>query len=788
MKAPLAAVSVLSPLVLLLAADAQPGRGNGPAARPKAVVAVAVEPEPVADLPTRVRAIIATGEPAPDGSAAIAIDEAAWAVMNLRDAAWLDEVPLSDGSTVDLRMQRVDPYAAGARIVVMEAAADGRTVERNLELPAISAWRGSVAGAADSVAFLARSAAGLHGYVQFQGRLEFISSGDPMGGDVPMVSNADALEIHPFSCNGALAPQAGLQDDLEFEMPPTTSRMAAGTCRQIPLAFETDQELLARFGGNTTTASAYVATMTAALMDIYRRDFEGRPALSYLRWWTTNDPWTQTGTCGGSGANQLSELRTYWNANMRSTPRALTAMLSGRGLGGGCAWLSSTCDSVSSGYGYSVSADLNGSFPYPVVSRNSQNWDLIVVAHEIGHNLSAQHTHDIGVDGCGNNDCTLRTQGTIMSYCHLCSGGVSNINMNFASANVSTIVSHLGSRSCTAPTVALPVAVADAFAAQEGFESMLDVLANDLASNCESVSITNLPASSALGVPLAVDATGGPGGGPAIRYLPPAGVSGTDSFTYRLRDASAQSSATVTVSVDVRPSLLAFEGSVIGETAGLRARYYAVTGATTLPDFDALTPYQFGGTVASLSFTSTSGACVGSGRSDNVGAVFEGWVTVPTSGSYLWALVSDAGSQLWIDGRLVVDHDGLHSYSEKGATMYTEAGRHFVQIRYFEATGSCGLLMRWTPPGGSKVTVPASALSNGGAIYDIDASGQVDSGDIAQLLLSYGVDCASSTRPCYSDAIGRQRLGDGPCECPEDLDGSGGVDAGDIALLLLNFS
>jgi hypothetical protein len=175
-------------------------------------------------------------------------------------------------------------------------------------------------------------------------------------------------------------------------------------------------------------------------------------------------------------------------------------------------------------------------------------------------------------------------------------------------------------------------------------------------------------------------------------------------------------------------------------------------------------------------------------RGDNVAAVFEGWVTVPSSGSWVWGLVSDAGSQLWLDGRLVVDHNGLHSYSEKGATVYTEAGRHFIQVRYFEATGNCGLLMRWTPPGGTKVTVPASALTNGGVIYDVDRSGVVDAGDIAQLLLQYGVDCSTSTRPCYGDTIDRQRLGDGPCDCAEDLDGSGGVDAGDIALLLLNFS
>ncbi|NBV63835.1 MAG: hypothetical protein EBR71_05050, partial [Planctomycetes bacterium] len=56
--------------------------------------------------------------------------------------------------------------------------------------------------------------------------------------------------------------------------------------------------------------------------------------------------------------------------------------------------------------------------------------------------MSALHTHEIGVDDCYLSDgsglgaCTQRTSGTVMSYCHLCSGGVSNINMYFDSVNI----------------------------------------------------------------------------------------------------------------------------------------------------------------------------------------------------------------------------------------------------------------------------------------------------------------------------------------------------------------
>ena len=776
--------------LLLLVASAALATGNG-RTRHADLAPAAPEAGPAIDLPTPVRAILPTGDPAPEGSATIAVDEAAWAVMDLRDAAWLDEVPLSDGSTVDLRLSRLNPYAPGCRIVEMVAGPDGRPVERAIELPRISAWSGSVAGAPGSRAFLARSAAGLHGFVQFAGRTEFISSGDPAGGQSTLVTSIEAIPPSDFACGGALQLPEETSEGLDSLAPPEVVPLLAASCRQLNLAFETDQEMLGKFANNTTTASAYVATLTAGLMDIYTRDFNLRPAMSYLRWWTTTDPWTQTGTCGSAGADQLGELRTWWNANMQSTSRHLTAMLSGRGLGGGCAWLGAVCGAASSGYGYAVCGNMTGSFPYPLVSKSSANWDIMVVAHEIGHNLSAQHTHDLGVDDCytssGLGACTQRASGTIMSYCHLCTGGMTNINLNFAQANIDQVVPYVAGRSCTSPTVALPVAIADAFSAQEGFESVLDVLANDLSSNCDTVVIDGVPAASTLGVPLVLDPTAGTGGGPAIRYLPSSGVNGADSFSYRVRDPAGQVSTTVTVSIDVRPTLMPFDRVVRGTGAGLRARYYNATSLTALPDFDTLVPFAYQGTVANLGYTTTTGACVGSGLADNVAAVFEGWVDVPTTGSWLWSLTSDAGSQLWLDGRLVVNHDGAHTYSEKTATYLTVAGRHFLQVRYFETTGSCGLLLRWTPPGGTKVTVPATSLTQGGVLPDLDASGSVDAGDIGSLLLLYGSDCASVAKPCYADPYSRQRIGAGPCDCEADLDGSGAIDAGDIGTLLLYF-
>ena len=58
-----------------------------------------------------------------------------------------------------------------------------------------------------------------------------------------------------------------------------------------------------------------------------------------------------------------------------------------------------------------------------------------------------------------------------------------------------------------------------------------------------------------------------------------------------------------------------------------------------------------------------------SGRKDNVGAVIEGFVKVPQTGTWTIGTVSDDGSKLWIGDQLVVDNDGLHGDREKKGTI-----------------------------------------------------------------------------------------------------------------------
>lgn len=92
----------------------------------------------------------------------------------------------------------------------------------------------------------------------------------------------------------------------------------------------------------------------------------------------------------------------------------------------------------------------------------------------------------------------------------------------------------------------------------------------------------------------------------------------------------------------------------------------------------------------------------------------EGFLTIDKPGAYVFRLMSDDGSMLWIDGRLAIDHDGLHGIESKIVKIELAAGRHTLRINYFEYGGDEHLELRWLPAGtsGDFTPIPAAALTH----------------------------------------------------------------------------
>lgn len=371
--------------------------------------------------------------------------------------------PLSAGELVDLDLRPISVFDRRAEFVSGAAEADslddlGRAGRSML-------FSGEVAGAPGSSVFLAFTPTGTNGFVSLDGETHLISSGAHAADAQPRIFNLTTLpegviNWKEFQCSAIdprtllelndaeLTPERAEQVLAQLPIRPVTdpgsgSGSARGDepgddCRIVNVAIETDVELGQEFGSSDNSREAlldYVETLVGAINVIYTRNINLQFNVIFVRDWidqpTDADPWE-----GLSTADVLFELRAEWTPT--SAPTGLNwqgvHLLSSRNLGGGVAFLSGICNLD---IAHAVSADLNAGFPLDgngqPVSNLATNWDIVVVAHEWGHNLGAPHTHGLQppVDACAFGDCSTATTGTIMSYCHLCPGGLQNIDLNF---------------------------------------------------------------------------------------------------------------------------------------------------------------------------------------------------------------------------------------------------------------------------------------------------------------------------------------------------------------------
>lgn len=708
---------------------------------------------------------------------AVAIDQDRLLDFTEAGGGILEDVPLGPFHEVALELVPIRPFEADARIEASRPAPGARGL-RALETAAVpftgAFLVGKVEGIDDSHAFLASSEAGVYGYVEIPGRTYLISSG-PYGSGLPTVSYDLAglpdgvMQPPEWTCETPDA--AFLEDSAAQALAEGGVAGAPPPCRQVRVAYDTDYEFLQRFGGDTAAASGYVATLASALTAIYSRDVGVRVSASYLRLWPEPaDPWTATGTL-----EQLVQFKSVWDSTMIPIQRDLAHMLSGRSLGGGIAYRPGLCASLAqsgnTNAGYGLSANLSGYFPTPLVDNDGQNWDLFVVAHELGHNFGAYHTHEVNplIDGCGLSpqDCGAANanNGTIMSYCHTCAGGLSNIQLRFHPQSADVILARLNSISCNyLGTARNPIAVADTANAYTGIPVVIDVLANDIEFNCETVEIGGFNATTFAGATISRSVGTGVGGRDELLYtMSDPAYAATDVFSYTLLDASGQTS---TGSASIEVSQLREPENPSNTSAQLDVAYYALTSPTVLPNFAALTPYATD-VVPAIDFAKSSSNVASSGRADNVGAVFEGWLDVPASGGWTFTLESDEGSKLWIGDTLVVSHDGMHAMTARSGVVGLAVGRHALRVEYFERTGSAGLVASWAGPGVATAVIPAEAFARGGtdSPADFDNDSQVGAGDLSLLLSVW-----NTANDTY------------------DLTGDGLVNAQDLAALLFEWA
>lgn len=98
----------------------------------------------------------------------------------------------------------------------------------------------------------------------------------------------------------------------------------------------------------------------------------------------------------------------------------------------------------------------------------------------------------------------------------------------------------------------------------------------------------------------------------------------------------------------------------------------------------------------------------------NFAATFTGQLMVKSSGSYTFCTSSDDGSDLSVDGNMVVNNQGLHGMNHVCASTNLASGSHVLYANYFEQDGVVGFIATWMGPdtGGKEVPVPSTGVPN----------------------------------------------------------------------------
>jgi len=128
-------------------------------------------------------------------------------------------------------------------------------------------------------------------------------------------------------------------------------------------------------------------------------------------------------------------------------------------------------------------------------------------------------------------------------------------------------------------------------------------------------------------------------------------------------------------------------GTTVVLPAGLRGLIYRIRrNSTRLPDFEKLKPV---GTIYTSSLNVPSqdfrqGFPGVTKRTEWFAIDYTGRFWVDRASAYTFALTSDDGARLYIDGQVVVDNDGLHPPEEKTGAIALAAGVHQIRVSYFQ--------------------------------------------------------------------------------------------------------
>lgn len=132
------------------------------------------------------------------------------------------------------------------------------------------------------------------------------------------------------------------------------------------------------------------------------------------------------------------------------------------------------------------------------------------------------------------------------------------------------------------------------------------------------------------------------------------------------------------------------QGALVGlSSTNMKYSYYEGNWKS-LPDFVKLKP-KATGEAADFELSVVK-------RKNNWAVRFEGFLQIDLDGNYNFHTLSDDGSKLWVDDKLVVNNDGIHPPQSKSGKIQLAKGVHKVVVGMFDGGGGSELSVEFDGP------------------------------------------------------------------------------------------
>jgi len=363
------------------------------------------------------------------------VNDRALSALGVSARLSLDHFPIAPDREGTLDLKRVRPAIDRSTELWMETAEGSR----RMPVPEIIALRGSIHGEPESSVYMSYVDGLLFGSIRGgDGAVHVIA---PATDGMVTGEHVIVAEGGIFSEGIPPAVECRAQEDATYyRLPgaPSGGRrmLAANTLLQADIAIEADYEFFKATGSDFVKSMAYASALFGMVSAIYEDEIDVTLHFSWFKVWgdSITDPYKVHGD-----AYALWDLvPPYWKEHYADVPRDLAHVLTSIGYGGGGkafrgeAFSGGAAAICSRDYGYGMSSPTCAQ-SYPTFAFT---YDAYIVAHELGHNFGARHTHDCwwnpALDTCFTRDdpkfslddacyatpITPRPNpGTIMSYC-----------------------------------------------------------------------------------------------------------------------------------------------------------------------------------------------------------------------------------------------------------------------------------------------------------------------------------------------------------------------------------